>query len=310
MALLLQIVVTGLAAGAVYGLVAVAISLIYTLTGVIHFALGEMMGAAILVTLYVASGLDIVTRTNVPGVRYALALACGVGVATLLGALSYSVLIRPFLTRGSLMGWVGATVALAFALRGLLEATLVRQSYVLPDVIPYERIHSGGVISLGGGTTIPLRAFFIIACGIALAVLASWFLERTRAGTGLRAVAEDRLAAELAGVSVHRSLLLAFALAGAFAGVAALIVAPGSAISVNTGSLLGLKGLVAALVGSFVLPRRVFVAGLALGVFESAIANFHIGPIVLGPGYADVLPLAVALLAAAFLKQSAREVVE
>ncbi|MDQ3879134.1 MAG: hypothetical protein M3290_12420, partial [Actinomycetota bacterium] len=163
---------------------------------------------------------------------------------------------------------------------------------------------------LGGGTTIPIRSFYVIACGSLLAIGASWFLDRTRTGAGLRAIADDRLAAQLAGVDVRRSLVVAFAGAGALAGVAAIIIAPGSAISVNSGSLLGLKALVAALVGSFGLPRRAFVAGLALGVFESVVANVHLGRLVLGPGYADVLPLAVALIAAAFLRQSAREVVE
>lgn len=309
MALLAQIVITGLAAGAVYGLVAVAFSLVYRLTGVIHFALGEVMGVTILVTLYVAGGLGAVTRTSVPGLRYAVAIVAGIAAATLLGALSYSILLRPFLRRSSLLGWVGATVALAFALRGLLEAELVRQSYVLPDYIPFDRVHNG-VISLGGGTTVPIRAFFVIGCGVGIAWGAAWLLGRTRIGSGLRAIADDRLAAELSGVPVSRSLLTAFALAGALAAVAAAVVAPGSAVSVNTGSLLGLKALVAALAGSFVLPRRVFIAGLGLGLFESIVANFHIGPVALGPGYADVLPLAVALVAAAFLRQAAREVIE
>ncbi|MFN2594367.1 MAG: branched-chain amino acid ABC transporter permease [Actinomycetota bacterium] len=309
MALFVQILVTGLAAGAVYGLVAVAFSLVYRLTGVIHFALGEMMGVAILVTLWIAGGFDVVARTGVPGPRYALAIVCGIGAATVLGALSYWLLIRPFLSRASLIGWVGATVALAFALRGLLEATLIRQSYVLPDVIPFDHFH-GGVVSLGGGTTIQIRAFFVIGCGVMMAAAAAWFVERTRTGAALRAVADDRMAAELAGVPVDRSLLIAFAVAGALAGLAALVVAPGSAISVDTGSLLGLKALVAALIGSFALPRRVFIAGLALGIFESVVANFHVGPIVLGPGYADVLPLAVALGAAAILRSGTREAVE
>lgn len=310
MALIVQIVITGLAAGAIYGLLAVGISLVYRLTGVIHFALGEVIGVAILVTIFVAGGLDVGTRTGISPGRYAIALTCGVAAATALGALSYSALIRPFLERSSLVGWVGATVALAFALRGLLQATLLRQSYVLPDLLPYGRIHKAGVLSLGGGTTVPLRAFFVLLCGVVIAGAAGWFLERTRVGAGLRAISDDRVAAQLAGVPVRRSLLIAFALAGALCGLAALVIAPGVPVSVDTGSLLGLKALVAALVGSFALPRRVFVAGLALGVFEASVANFHVGPVALGPGYADVLPLAVALIGAAFLRRAAREVVE
>ncbi|MDQ3879153.1 MAG: hypothetical protein M3290_12515, partial [Actinomycetota bacterium] len=72
MALLIQIVVTGLAAGAIYGLVAVAFSLVYRLTGVIHFALGEMVGLSFLVALFVTGSVAVATRAGVPGLRYVL----------------------------------------------------------------------------------------------------------------------------------------------------------------------------------------------------------------------------------------------
>jgi branched-subunit amino acid ABC-type transport system permease component len=78
--------------------------------------------------------------------------------------------------------------------------------------------------------------------------------------------------------------------------VAAVAAAPGEAVNANTGTLLGLKGLVAALAVRFGPPLWAFAAGLVLGVVESAIANVHLGGWQLGPSYREVLPLAFVLL--------------
>jgi len=80
-AVVLQVLIAGLAAGAGYGLVAISFSLIYRLTGVIHFALGELIGLAVFVTLYAAAGTGPVTATNVSGGRYVLAILAGLAVA-------------------------------------------------------------------------------------------------------------------------------------------------------------------------------------------------------------------------------------
>jgi len=75
--LALQIVVTGLAAGGVYGVVAIAYTLIYRLTGVVHFALGELIALAVFVTVHVAAGAGPVTQTSVGGGRFAPARVVG-----------------------------------------------------------------------------------------------------------------------------------------------------------------------------------------------------------------------------------------
>ena len=83
--------------------------------------------------------------------------------------------------------------------------------------------------------------------------------------------------------------------------LAALAAAPGEAVNANTGTLLGLKGLVAALAVRFGPPLRAFAAGLVLGVVEAGIANIHLGSWQLGPAYREVLPLAFVLLLIAAL---------
>ena len=87
------------------------------------------------------------------------------------------------------------------------------------------------------------------------------------------------------------------------AAIAAIVAAPSGAVDVDTGALLGLKGLVAALVVRFGSPLRAMAAGLVLGVAEATIANAHIGSFQLGPSYREVLPLAIVLLVVALRPQ-------
>jgi branched-subunit amino acid ABC-type transport system permease component len=98
------------------------------------------------------------------------------------------------------------------------------------------------------------------------------------------------------GVPVDLLIAAAFGLVGALAMIAAIAAAPGEAVNANTGTLLGLKGLVAGLAVRFGPPLLAFGAGLLLGVVESAIANVHLGSWQLGPSYREVLPLAFVLL--------------
>jgi branched-subunit amino acid ABC-type transport system permease component len=308
MSLLLQVLVAGLAAGAAYGLIAIAYTLIYRLTGVIHFALGELINLAVFTTLFFAAGTGPVTRTNLGLGRFLPALAGGVAVAVLGGVVVYLVALRPFLRQESLIGWVGVLVAVTFGVRGFLTASFVRPSYVFPDPFPFSRLGRNGVLDLGGGVTLQIRTFFVIGVGIVLAGLAGWILTRTRFGRALQAIESTQEGAQLVGIPTDRLLALAFGLAGALAAVAAVAQAPSAPVSVETGALLGLKGLVAALLVGFSSPWRAFAAGLAVGVLESAIATLNVGPFRLGPEYRDIIPLAVALVAIALTRIQGRTV--
>jgi branched-chain amino acid transport system permease protein len=306
-ALILQVLISGLAAGAGYGLIAIAVSLIYRLTGVIHFALGELIGLTVFATLYVATGTGPVTATNVSGGRYLLAILAGLGVTVLGGLLIYAVAVRPFSRRGAILGWVGALVAVTFAIRGYLAATFERANYVFPDPIPFHRLGRGGVLSLGGGVSVPFRAFFVIAVGVALAAAAGWFLNRTDVGLALQGIAQERLGARAAGLPVEWLMAGTFACAGALAALAAIVEAPAAPVSVDTGSILALKGLAAALLAGFGSPWRALATGFGLGILEYAVTTLHVGALRLGPEYREWIPIAVVLAVLAIVRLRSTE---
>jgi branched-chain amino acid transport system permease protein len=202
--------------------------------------------------------------------------------------------VQPYLARGSTIGWVTATLAVGFAVHAALQAAFGRPAYVFPDPLPFRRIGHGGFVTVGGAE-IQVRAFFVLVVALALAGAASWTLTRTRAGMGLRAIVEDAEGARIVGVRIDLLVGLAFALAGAIAAVAAIAAAPSAPFGADTGTLLGLKGLVAAVAVGFSTPLRAFAAGLVLGVVESAISDASIAGHVLGPQYATLIPVALAL---------------
>ena len=117
MSLLLQVLVSGLAAGAVYGLVAIALVLVYRMTGIVYFAFGELVGLAVFAALLVAAGTGPVTQTSVGAGRFLVAVAVGTAVCIATSAGAYWLAVHPHLERGSVVGWIAATVAIAYAVR-------------------------------------------------------------------------------------------------------------------------------------------------------------------------------------------------
>jgi branched-subunit amino acid ABC-type transport system permease component len=300
--LTLQVLVTGLAAGGVYGIVAVGYSVIYRLTGIVHLAYGELIGLGVFTTLLVAAGTGPVTQATADTGRFIFALVVGVGICIAAGVGSYLFAVQPYLSRGSTIGWVAAIVAVAFAIRAVLSAVFTRPSYVFPDPLPSRHLGHDGFVTLGGAS-LQVRSFFVIAFAIFLAAACGWALEQTRIGRGLQAIAADAEGARIVGVPVDMLVALAFGLAGGLAALAAIVAAPSGTVDVDTGALLGLKGLVAALIVRFGSPLRAMAAGLVLGVVEAAIANAHIGSFELGPSYREVLPLLVVLVLVALRPQ-------
>src|SRR4051794_41670486 len=177
-AIALQILAGGFAAGAVYGLVAVGHSLVFRLTGVVHFAFGELIALGVFVPLLVAAGSGRVSQTSVGGGRFLLALVVGLVVTAAASAGAYFLAIEPYRARGSVIGWVGASLAVAFAIRTLLVVFFDRPAYVFPDPLPF------GVWRVGEAT-VQQRSLVVAAVALALAAAGAMLLQRTRFGRAL-----------------------------------------------------------------------------------------------------------------------------
>ncbi len=289
----LQVVLSGLAAGAVLGLVAAGFTLVAGTVRVLHLAHGDLVVASVFTGVLVVLGRTPVATTLDPGRSAAFALLA-LAAGGLLSGVVAVLAVRPYLAdRGrsaDALGWVAGGVAAGLLVRAVLGLLLPQQGYAVPDPLRLSALSSDGLLHLPGGTTLPVRVLGVLALGLLVGLAADLLLVRSRFGRSLRAVADDPDAAALCGVDARRVVLVAFVVAGVLAGLAGLLDAPGRAVSVDDGVVLGLEGIAAALLGGLGSLRGAVVGGLIVGLFQALAV--YAG----GAALQDVAPLSLLVV--------------
>lgn len=302
---LLQVVLSGLSAGAVLGLVALGFTLVAGTVRVLHLAHGDVVIAAVFAGVLGVLGQTPVSAALGPrqsALFVLLVLLSGAVLAALIAVLA----IRPHLAdagrhrRADALGWVAGGVASGLLLREVLGLLLPQQGYAVPDPLRLASLASDGLVHLPGGSALPVRAVGVLVIGLVVGLLAERLLVRSRFGRSLRAVADDPDAAALCGVAAGRVVVLAFIAAGLLAGLAGLLDAPGRAVSVDDGVVLGLSGIAAALLGGLGSLRGALVGGLAVGLVQAAAV--YAG----GASLQDVAPLALLVVLVAVRPEGLR----
>ncbi|WP_036200166.1 branched-chain amino acid ABC transporter permease [Meiothermus ruber] len=249
MELLLQTLINGILAAGIYALVASGLALAVGVVGIVNFAHGEftMIGAFIAYLLFVGTGLD-------PFLSLGLAALVLFGV----GAITYLGLIRPVLAAPELNQML-LTFGLSVALQNIALLLFGADTRVVSTS------YQGATLSLGGLSfgVPPLLAF-----GLSVVILGALygFLDRTRLGLAVRAVAQNRLAPGLLGIETQRVYLLAFGLSAALAGVAGVMLSVMLYASPTVGFAYTLKAfaiIVMAGLGNLrgVVPAAIIVMG-------------------------------------------------
>jgi len=291
----LQALVTGLALGAIYGLVGLGFSVLWSLTRVIAFAHGDLViGSVMLAVLAVVGTTPVAISPDVVHSIALVVLTLALGLA--LSVASYAVAIRPFLGRGhrgeDLLGWVAGGVTAGLVVRTALGVALPAAAYAVPDPLHLNDLTASGVVSLPGGGTVGVRVFPALAIAVLVAVAVDRLLVLSTTGRAIRSIADDPDAAALCGVPIERTVVIAFAAAGLLAAVAALLYAPAGAVGVDRGVVLGLDGAAAAMLGRLGAPRDAVVGGVVLGVVQQlAQVTSH-----LGAAWSELLPLMVLVV--------------
>ena len=300
---LAQVLVAGLSAGAVLGLVALGFTLVAGTVRVLHFAHGDVVVVAVFAGVLGVLGRTPVATLLGPGRSAAFALLVLAAGAVLAGLIAV-VAIRPYLPvagrRADALGWVAGGVAAGLLLRAVFGLLLPQEGYAVPDPLRLSSLTSDGLVHLSGGSTVPVRALGVLVLGIVVGVVAERFLVRSRFGHSLRAVADDPDAAALCGVNAGRVVVLAFVAAGLLAGLAGLLDAPGRAVSVDDGVVLGLEGIAAALIGGLGSLRGALAGGLAVGLLQAVAV--YVG----GASLQDVAPLGLLVVLLAVRPQGLR----
>ena len=249
--MIVQQIISGLALGCVYGLIALGFVLIFKATEVINFAQGEMMmiGAFVAYTL--------ITMLNVP---FLLAFLLTPIICGCLGIILERVLIRP-LVKESIVSIIMVTIGLSITLRAFAGMIW---SY---DTLDFPHLFSEEAVRIGGVVMAPVD-IWVIFVTVGLVLLLYAFFRFTTVGISLQASAQNPLASLLMGISVKRVYAMTWAISGMVGAVAGIIVAPISFLNCNMG-FLGLKAFPAAVIGGFNSIPGAIVGGVIIGISEN-----------------------------------------
>jgi branched-chain amino acid transport system permease protein len=251
-----QVVVAGLAMGAIYALMAIGFTMLYNAMGVINFAQGDilMLGAVFGYTAYVQWRLG-----------FALSLVAAALGTALTGVVMNRLLFQPLLGKPPL-NMVIATVGASIFIRAVALIVWGSQALYFPAVLGSRPVHLAGV-------TVPSYDFWVVGIALAAIGLMELFFRRTLTGKAMRATAQDRDAAQLMGVPVHRMDALASAISAGLSGIGGILIAPIFFVQTTMGELAGLKGFAAAVFGGFGSVAGGIVGGAGLGVVENLAAS-------------------------------------
>ena len=275
--MLTQYLLSGLTSGAIYALVALGFAIIYNASHVINFAQGEFV---------MIGGMSTAALIEL-GVPLPLSIVISIGIATAVGLLLEKLAIEPA-RNASVVTLIIITIGASILLRGLATLVWDKKIHRVPA------FSGEAPLQLGAATLLP-QVLWILGVSAAAVAALSWFFRRTLAGKAILAVSYNRLAAELMGISVRRTLAASFALSAALGALAGVLVAPIAFTSWDSGVMLGLKGFAAAILGGLGSSAGAVIGGLALGLLEALAAG------TLSSAYKDVFAFLVILAALVFL---------
>ena len=270
----LQLVISGIAQGCIYGLIALGFVLIYKATETVNFAQGELM------MLGAFGGLVGMTMLGFP---FWLAVLSTIAAMALFGVLLERVVIRPILGQPA-FSIVMLTIGIGYVARGLITMLpgIGTDTHTLP--VPYKnQTWNLGSLVLSAEQVTVIGATAVLCAGLFV------MFRYSKLGIAMQAASQNQLAAYYMGIPVKRLNGLVWGLASAVAAVAGLLLAPITFVHANMG-FIGLKAFPAAVVGGFGSLPGAIVGGLIIGIVES-LSGFY-----LPEGFKDIAAYIVVLV--------------
>ena len=247
---LLQLLISGISQGCVYGLIALGFVLIYKATEMVNFAQGDLM----MLGAFIAFGF-----INVLGWPFVWGFLATLAVMGIIGITLERLLLRPMIGEPP-FAVLMLTIGLGFILRAVAGAIWGYEDKTLAT--PY-----GGGVARWGGLSVGYENIAVVVGTLALCVLVFFFFRKTRVGIAMQAASQNQLAAYYVGIPVKWIFALVWAMSAMISATAGILVAPLSLINPIMG-FVGIKAFAAAIVGGFGSLPGAFLAGLMIGVVE------------------------------------------
>ena len=245
--------ISGLSLGSIYALIALGYTMVYGIAKMLNFAHGDiiMVGAFAAIVFINNFGLPVI-----------VGVALSVVVCVVMGVLIERIAYKPLRSSPALSVLITA-IGVSYFLQSLAQLIFGTNQKSFPKIMDLAPLNIGGLV-IKGESIITLAVTGIIMVALSL------FISKTRMGKAMRAVSEDKQAAELMGISVNKTITVTFAIGSALASVAGVFF--GSTygfVGAYSGSMPGIKAFVAAVFGGIGSIPGAMIGGLLLGIIEN-----------------------------------------
>ena len=245
--------ISGLSLGSIYALIALGYTMVYGIAKMLNFAHGDVI---------MVGAFTVIVAVNSMGLPAVAGILVSVLVCVVMGVLIERIAYKPLRSSPSLSVLITA-IGVSYFLQSLALLIFGSTQKSFPKVFNMEPIHIGE-LTVKGESIETLIVTVIIMVALTL------FINKTKMGKAMRAVSEDRDAAELMGISVNKTITVTFAIGSALASVAGLFFgATYGFIGPYTGSMPGIKAFVAAVFGGIGSIPGAMLGGILLGVIEN-----------------------------------------
>ena len=250
----LQYLINGLSIGSIYAIIALGYTMVYGIAKMLNFAHGDV----IMIGAYIS--YCVMIYLELPPV---VAVVAAVAVCTLLGVLIEGLAYRPLRGAPSLAVLITA-IGVSYFLQNAAQLIWGAAQKTYSSVVSLEpiRLFNGQLLITG-------EVIVTVVTSALVMLLLSFFTGKTRMGKAMRAVSEDRDAAQLMGIPVNRTIAVTFAIGSALAAIAGVLLCSASpALKPTTGSMPGIRAFTAAVFGGIGSIPGAMLGGIMLGVIE------------------------------------------
>ena len=261
----MQQIVFALAYGSIYSLLALAIGIVLSTTAIIHFAHASVVTVGAMVAFWVI---------GIYQLPYFVGLAAAIAVNVALSILIYKLCVERLGNLRTNIGWIITLFGATLIIDNVARMRFGLQAQPFPFLFGGARIY---VL----GANIFLHEIVMVLVAASIGIFYQIMCNRTKVGRALRAVSIRPETANLMGINSKSIIILSFAIAGAVAAIAGVLIAPYTFVSFAMTSRIGLQGFAAALIGGIGNTKGAFIGGLSLGAMEQLLTAFRVPPLFL-----------------------------